>query len=656
VAVSPSPSIPPEIPFEPPVTAAAVDDGAQVDEVPSPNRRAGPLALVSGSGRPRTLTDLAVVLAAVATWLGAHLARPALVLVSGLVLVAAVVWRRPLLLVVACAVTASGLGAFAWDAVVPRPDRTVDEQARLAGDPEERAGAQVVVVELTDGTRAEAWARGSAAAPIRHLLAGQTIHLRGRLEARPDGSDWLARRHVSNRLLVDEATDPGPAALPWAVANRARRLLEQGSVGLPYEQRALFAGFVLGDDRHQDPATLDAFRAAGLSHLLVVSGQNVVFVLAVARPLLARLRLGPRLAVTLALLGLFATLTRFEPSVLRATAMAAIAVLAANLGRPVSSLRVLAIAVTALVLADPLLEGALGFRLSVAASLGIIVVAHRIEAHLPGPRWLVAPLAVTLAAQIGVAPVLIPAFGPMPVAAIPANLAAVPVAGLVMMWGSSAGLLAGVASTAGWHGVARLVQLPVRVGLWWITEVADRASTASTATVGLPAVGAGLAALVALRLRGDRRSAGRVAVVGAAAVAGALALAAIPLARGPAADEDRWPTGVEAMAVDPGGGAVGLLAVDGRCDAGRLLEALRERGIHRVDTLVARSGAPAVRESVDALYDRVEVDRVLAAPAAAIDGATPVLDTAVTVAVGADTVAVSVSPDDPDKLTLGPAS
>ena len=46
----------------------------------------------------------------------------------------------------------------------------------------------------------------------------------------------------------------------------------------------------MGDDRDQGAVVADDFRAAGLGHLLVVSGQNVAFVLAVAMPVAGRLR------------------------------------------------------------------------------------------------------------------------------------------------------------------------------------------------------------------------------------------------------------------------------------------------------------------------------------------------------------------------------
>src|SRR5436189_94520 len=77
----------------------------------------------------------------------------------------------------------------------------------------------------------------------------------------------------------------------------------------------------------------DDFRGAGLSHLLAVSGQNVAFVLALAGPMLRRLGLRVRLPATIAVIAFFALVTRFEPSVLRASAMAALAVTASTMGR-----------------------------------------------------------------------------------------------------------------------------------------------------------------------------------------------------------------------------------------------------------------------------------------------------------------------------------
>ena len=70
---------------------------------------------------------------------------------------------------------------------------------------------------------------------------------------------------------------------------------------------------------------------------------------------------------TLLLLGFFALVTRFEPSVLRATVMAGGSALAAARGRTTCGLRLLGASVVVLLLGDPLLVHRAAFQLSVAA-------------------------------------------------------------------------------------------------------------------------------------------------------------------------------------------------------------------------------------------------------------------------------------------------
>jgi competence protein ComEC len=69
------------------------------------------------------------------------------------------------------------------------------------------------------------------------------------------------------------------------------------------------------------------------------------------------------------------------------------------------------LAVAGMVLIDPLLVWSVGWWLSVGATFGIALLASPLAARLPGPRALAQALAVTVAAQVGVAPVAVTAFG-----------------------------------------------------------------------------------------------------------------------------------------------------------------------------------------------------------------------------------------------------
>jgi competence protein ComEC len=183
--------------------------------------------------------------------------------------------------------------------------------------------------------------------------------------------------------------------------------------------------------------------------------------------------------------------------------MTACAVIATHVGRPARATRVLAVAVTALLVLDPFLVHSVGFQLSCGASLGIAVLAAPIAERLHGPAWLRESLAVTAAAQVGVAPVLLPVFGSMPLVALPANLLAVPIAGPLTMWGLAGGALAGALHPVV-PGVGALIQVPTRLMADAMLGIADAAAQVPVA-IDLPtALALGGVAVVAVLARHGR--------------------------------------------------------------------------------------------------------------------------------------------------------
>ncbi len=430
------------------------------------------------------LQDRAAVATAVAAAVVAMVAPP-LSLRIGLVLavalvVATIAVRQPALVVAAVLVV---VGARSHDAVrsldTP-PPRIVEGTAHLASDPEQRRYDVQVVLRL-DGRRYMASIPLDHAAPVRDLLVGEHVVVRGRVAALRDAPrGWVLSRHLAGRLQV-QRVERGPPSPPWySLANALRRNLVAGAGSFDEERRPLYLGMVIGDDRQQSELTEFRFRASGLSHLLAVSGQNVAFVVAVAAPLLSRLRRRARTTATLALLVVFALVTRADPSVLRASVMAAVAVLAVAGGRVAPALRVLAVTVTLLMLVDPLMVHSLGFRLSVAASAGLVLLTRPIDRVLPGPDWLTLPVAVTLAAQLATAPLMLALNGDLPAGATPANLLAGPAAGAIMVSGVTLGSLAGLVD----EHLASWLLLPTRGAVAWVDGVAAVVSRSPPGPLG----------------------------------------------------------------------------------------------------------------------------------------------------------------------------
>ncbi len=337
----------------------------------------------------------------------------------------------------------------------------------LVGDPEHVNGAVRVDVRH-EGRRYESWSRGATGRRIAALASGESVQVDGALDAFDD--EWPGRlaRHVAARLVVDSAEQPRTASGPVGWANSVRRLVVDGADSLSDRDRVLLTGFTVGDDRQQLPQVTDDFRAAGLTHLTAVSGQNVAFVLLLIGPVLSRLGPRARLVLIAAVLAQFGLMTRWEPSVMRAVAMAIAAAAGQLVPGERSGIRQLAMVVTLLLFVDPLLVHSVGFRLSVLASVGIATIYPWLRIRMPGPAVVRDPLALTVAAQVGVAPALITTFGTMPLISVPANMAAGPASGPLMAWGLVAGPIAGFAGGP----MSTALHLPTRVLTGFVAGVA----------------------------------------------------------------------------------------------------------------------------------------------------------------------------------------
>lgn len=555
-----------------------------------------------------------MVLVAAGAWTGASLARPVPswgLVVAGAVATAAAIGRRSgraaiPAVALAVGVLASGLGARAIAGLHPVAEGPFDGAVALVTDPERTPRGHVQVDVRLGDRRLLAEARAPAARDaLAGRLAGERVLVRGEVRAFDAPGGWAQARHLAGRLRVDAVVGHAPPAPHAAAANGFRRTLERGSVSLPPRHRALLAGLTLGDDRGQPPELTADFRASGLSHLLAVSGSNVVLVLAVAGPLLRRLRTWPRFAAAAAAVLAFAFVTRFEPSVVRAACMATVALFASTTGRPSGGVRHLALAVGLLVLVDPLLTRSVGFRLSVAACAGVLLLAPPIVLRLRGPRWVRQALGTTIGAQLAVAPVLVPAFGAMPLAALPANVAAAPLAAGLMVWGITAGTVAGVVG----GGVASILHLPSAVGLRALELVAAASAALPLGHADLRHVTV-LAAAAAL-LAGRRLQ----RVVGAVLVAGVVVLpghATVPAGSAPAG----WAATVWSD------GPVALVDIEDGASAVEVLDVLRRRRVGVVAAVVVRSPRAQPAEVVRALRARWPVRAVLAPAGSPVPGAT----------------------------------
>ncbi len=403
--------------------------------------------------------------------------------------------------------------------------------------------------------------------PGEPLVAGQRIRVVGTARSLPGRirGDPIAGRVTVSRVEV-LGTSGGPLFVVGnAVRDRVRSVLD-----IANRSEALVAGFLIGDTTGLSPRALDALRRSGLTHFVAVSGSNVALFLAAWWVITAFFGIGPRRRFALGVLGLaiFVVVTRWEASVLRAAFMAASVLGAAASGIVVDAWVAIGVAVGALLLLSGQLAADVGFQLSVAATVGILIGSGMFSGRRPQPLW--ATLGAATAAQVAVVPILLLHFGTVPLMSPIANLFSAPLV-------TGATIAGSLAVVVGWSP-AVAVSSALAHAVLAIADVAEQWPQ-------LGPVGVGAAAAIVLLVRARRTR--PVAVVVVALVVGATTI--VP--RGP-------PDRPMVTFLDIGQGDAVLLRdpsgrtalVDGGRDPLVLIEALRRHRIERVDLIVATHG------------------------------------------------------------------
>lgn len=262
--------------------------------------------------------------------------------------------------------------------------------------------------------------------------------------------DYLTRRGIAAIMYVEpdrvkKTSGSSLGVLQAAYAVRDNLMGINNSTLSPVNA-SILNGMMFGA-RGEIPYFLqEAFSEAGLAHVLCVSGLHLGLILG-GLLLLFRFLGVPAAAVPLAvtpILFFYAAMTGFGPAVLRAMIMALLLLWGRRLGRERDWPTALALAALVILLFNPLQIYEVGFQLSFAATWGILYLGpfwRDKMARVPLPAWAKSILQVTLSAQLATLPILVQHFNLVSFISVLTNLVAVPVAGLVLLLGFTAGLV-----------------------------------------------------------------------------------------------------------------------------------------------------------------------------------------------------------------------
>lgn len=156
---------------------------------------------------------------------------------------------------------------------------------------------------------------------------------------------------------------------------------------LPNDRGGVIAGLCFGDKTYIPRNVQTGFSAAGVSHLLAVSGLHLSVWSTLLFGLLRRLRVPQRTASVLAIvfIAFFAVLTGLNPPVLRAGMMLSMMFAAGLFKREADSINSIGAALTLMLLFNPYMAASVSLWLSVLATLGLILWTKPVSGFLNRP-------------------------------------------------------------------------------------------------------------------------------------------------------------------------------------------------------------------------------------------------------------------------------
>ncbi|MGC5256716.1 ComEC/Rec2 family competence protein [Gordonia sp. DT218] len=409
-------------------------------------------------------------------------------------------WAAVSFAVVICGLAAVTAGALAirLDARAAHPLSHIDGKARVTVtirddpvtlDPGARVRVRVDVhaVAGRDCRRIGAELTG-AADDWAEVIPGQHVSALVRISP-PRGHDLMAARlsAVSEPRLVGR---PPPHQRMAGEIRQRLRVLSARALGP--DASGLLPGLVLGDTSMLGAEVRDDFRAAGLTHLLAVSGSNFAIVCGAAIVGIRSLGASPWVTAvvgTIVLVG-FVILVRPSPSVLRAAMMGMVGLLALVGSRRAQAMPALGAATVVGLLWWPELAVAPGFALSVLATAGLVLWSGGLRDWLRDrrvPPMLAELVAMAVAAQLATAPVIAVLSGRFSIVGLLANILVVPVVGLVGVVGTAAAVVGAIGGPDGFGaGCAELVIRGLGPELWWMLMCARVLGRWSWAAVPVP--------------------------------------------------------------------------------------------------------------------------------------------------------------------------
>jgi competence protein ComEC len=214
---------------------------------------------------------------------------------------------------------------------------------------------------------------------------GQRVRVRGSLQTPPENEefsyrDYLARNGIHSTMSTFEVTTlPGNGGnFFFRFVYKLKAKLLANTYRLYHDPEAsLLAGILLGVDTGMTKELQNAFKNTGTAHIIAISGFNIAIIAGIFFAIFKNL-FGEKLGAVVAVVGIFfyTLLVGADAAVLRAALMGTLSLASRQLGRRNNGMNSLGVAVMFMLILNPLTLWDVGFQLSAAATLGLILYAE----------------------------------------------------------------------------------------------------------------------------------------------------------------------------------------------------------------------------------------------------------------------------------------
>jgi len=297
-----------------------------------------------------------------------------------------------------------------------------------------------------------------------YMEYGQLIRARGEIQTPAEGEtfsyrDYLEIHGIHSTMSVTRVTrlpQDGEKNPIWELIYRVKVSLSYRIYLLfPDPEASLLHGILLGDDDGMSASVQQAFKNTGTSHIIAISGFNIAIIAGLFVSIFSRL-FGQRIGAAVAIMGIggYTLLVGADASVVRAAIMGTISIIALLMGRRTAALNILALVAALMAFDNPLILRDVGFQLSFAATLGLVLYAQELEEwsaaklrkFLPASQVerIIVPISsyflMTLAAQVTTLPVIAYHFERISLAAFIVNPLILPAQPPVMILGGLAAI------------------------------------------------------------------------------------------------------------------------------------------------------------------------------------------------------------------------